>query len=311
MLSIDDNYFYCEKLKCLMRKQICLTRQAKAAPDAKMQKENFYRYKKADMYVSCLNCKQGEKVKKGTDKTGIPKHLVNAPAHLNKKCEICGKVFYNNERISIGSWERKRFCSDKCIKEHNRNKSAKKRKKIKEMAEKIEKYESKQEGLQMSDSKTSWMCPGNNQEDIGAEDCFSCVAEAINNVDSDPDNICLNCTGRIKAMEWGKGYSRSKTNEYLETVRKPHLEFDDSIIKTMLAGDDVVNHPKHYTSHPSGVECITVTEHMDFLTGNAMKYLWRAGNKGDKIQDLKKAIWYLERAVDKELKKEAANGCKY
>lgn len=58
--------------------------------------------------------------------------------------------------------------------------------------------------------------------------------------------------------------------------------------------------PNHYKSHPSGIECIQITEHMDFLSGNAMKYLWRAGLKDDKIQDLKKAAWYIQRLIDKE-----------
>lgn len=61
--------------------------------------------------------------------------------------------------------------------------------------------------------------------------------------------------------------------------------------------NDPVNHPKHYTSHPSGVECITVTEHMNFNLGNAMKYIWRAGDKGNLIEDLKKAQWYLTREI--------------
>lgn len=61
--------------------------------------------------------------------------------------------------------------------------------------------------------------------------------------------------------------------------------------------NDPVNHPKHYTSHPSGVECITVTEHMNFNLGNAMKYIWRAGDKGNMIEDLKKAQWYLTREI--------------
>ena len=60
---------------------------------------------------------------------------------------------------------------------------------------------------------------------------------------------------------------------------------------------DVINHPPHYTSHPSGVECITVTEHMNFCLGNAMKYIWRAGEKGNKLEDLKKARWYLDREI--------------
>jgi hypothetical protein len=62
---------------------------------------------------------------------------------------------------------------------------------------------------------------------------------------------------------------------------------------------DNVNKPKHYTSHPSGVECIQIAEHHDFLIGNAIKYLWRAGIKSTdtEIQDLKKAIWYIERKI--------------
>lgn len=63
--------------------------------------------------------------------------------------------------------------------------------------------------------------------------------------------------------------------------------------------NDPVNHPKHYTSHPSGVECITVTEHMNFNLGNAMKYLWRAGQKDGLLQDLKKAQWYLDREIQR------------
>lgn len=60
---------------------------------------------------------------------------------------------------------------------------------------------------------------------------------------------------------------------------------------------DSVNHPRHYTSHPSGVECIAVTEHMNFCVGNAVKYLWRAGLKGDALEDLKKARWYIDREI--------------
>ena len=67
---------------------------------------------------------------------------------------------------------------------------------------------------------------------------------------------------------------------------------------------DPVNHPKHYTEHPSGVECIEVTEHFDFLIGNVIKYCWRAGLKdgSSKIQDLNKAKFYIDRAIAKEEK---------
>jgi len=60
-----------------------------------------------------------------------------------------------------------------------------------------------------------------------------------------------------------------------------------------------VDHPKHYNSHPSGVECIDVVEHMPFNVGNAIKYLWRADHKGASIEDLKKAAWYINREIER------------
>jgi hypothetical protein len=60
-----------------------------------------------------------------------------------------------------------------------------------------------------------------------------------------------------------------------------------------------VNHPKHYTSHPSGIECIQITEHMGFNLGNAIKYIWRSDLKGKSTEDLEKAIWYIQRELSK------------
>jgi hypothetical protein len=69
---------------------------------------------------------------------------------------------------------------------------------------------------------------------------------------------------------------------------------------------DSVNHPKHYNSHPSGVECIQVVEHMTFNVGNTVKYLWRAGLKTSghgpaaaRLEDLRKASWYLDREIQR------------
>lgn len=67
----------------------------------------------------------------------------------------------------------------------------------------------------------------------------------------------------------------------------------------MMNHHDPVNHPKHYTNHPSGIECITITEHMSFNLGNALKYIWRSDLKHDAIEDLKKARWYLDREIAK------------
>ena len=62
---------------------------------------------------------------------------------------------------------------------------------------------------------------------------------------------------------------------------------------------DSVNRPSHYTSHPSGVECIQITEHMNFNLGNAIKYIWRAGLKDSErpMLDLAKANWYIDREI--------------
>jgi len=74
---------------------------------------------------------------------------------------------------------------------------------------------------------------------------------------------------------------------------------------------DPVNHPKHYTSHPSGVECIEVTEHFNFNKGNAIKYIWRSSDKGKEVEDLRKARWYIDREIARILngeKSEVGNG---
>lgn len=63
--------------------------------------------------------------------------------------------------------------------------------------------------------------------------------------------------------------------------------------------NDAVNHPKHYTAHPSGVECIQITEHMGFNLGNAIKYIWRADLKNEAIEDLRKSLWYIQREITK------------
>jgi hypothetical protein len=67
---------------------------------------------------------------------------------------------------------------------------------------------------------------------------------------------------------------------------------------------DPINHPSHYTSSPARcaecgrqIECIDVAEHWNFCLGNCLKYLWRAGLKGDALEDLRKARFYLDREI--------------
>jgi hypothetical protein len=71
---------------------------------------------------------------------------------------------------------------------------------------------------------------------------------------------------------------------------------------------DPVNHPPHYTQHPSGVECIQITEHFNFCLGNVIKYVWRAGlkRKSRRLEDLKKARFYLDREIEREQNAQAS-----
>jgi Protein of unknwon function (DUF3310) len=70
---------------------------------------------------------------------------------------------------------------------------------------------------------------------------------------------------------------------------------------------DMVNHPPHYTAHPTGVECIDIIEHFTANIANAVKYLWRAGLKNpDPTEDLQKAAWYVAREIARVSKKAPA-----
>ena len=89
---------------------------------------------------------------------------------------------------------------------------------------------------------------------------------------------------------WEEYTSGSDQNERLKEVMK----------KAEGLLHDPVNHPTHYTNHKSGIECIQVTEYMNFCLGNAVKCIWRAGIKSDTpVEDLQKAIWYINREIER------------
>lgn len=78
-------------------------------------------------------------------------------------------------------------------------------------------------------------------------------------------------------------------------------KLSDKLIDEKDFEEDKINHPKHYTNHPSGVECIQITEHMNFNLGNALKYIWRSDLKNG-VEDLKKAAWYIQREIERRSK---------
>lgn len=64
---------------------------------------------------------------------------------------------------------------------------------------------------------------------------------------------------------------------------------------------DMVNHPKHYEDNSLKLEPIDILENLSFTVGNTLKYLIRAQDKGNEVQDLKKALWYHDRVTVDEL----------
>jgi hypothetical protein len=79
------------------------------------------------------------------------------------------------------------------------------------------------------------------------------------------------------------------------TIEKRHATFENY----QKNENDPVNNPKHYTGHPSKIECIQITEHMGFNLGSALKYIWRCDLKKDALEDLHKAAWYIQREIEK------------
>jgi hypothetical protein len=65
-----------------------------------------------------------------------------------------------------------------------------------------------------------------------------------------------------------------------------------------------VNHPQHYNQHPAGIECIDVIEEFGFNIGSAMKYLWRYELKDAPVEDLEKAVWYIQREIERRKKRD-------
>jgi len=101
-------------------------------------------------------------------------------------------------------------------------------------------------------------------------------------------------------MEWRSKHSMIHKEWAPSTTTLEDLMEDPTITETTSIPDaetDMVNEPPHYKAHASGVECIQITEHMSFCLGNAVKYIWRADEKGNAIEDLEKARWYIDREI--------------
>lgn len=117
--------------------------------------------------------------------------------------------------------------------------------------------------------------------------------------------ICNTC-------DWHKNnYCTNNDSEFFDTRTKstntcgnyyPALSITNAPlvnIETSVMTKETVNHPNHYNI--GGIEVIDFIESWDlnFSLGNAIKYIARAPYKNDKIEDLKKARWYIDREIQR------------
>ena len=89
---------------------------------------------------------------------------------------------------------------------------------------------------------------------------------------------------------------RQKEDSSKETVQVPTDEHMDKMYGNIK--HDAVNHPSHYTRGKIEVIDFIEDQQLPYHLGNVIKYIARAGYKGDKLEDLKKARWYLDRYIN-------------
>lgn len=103
-----------------------------------------------------------------------------------------------------------------------------------------------------------------------------------------------------KVREEAEDAELGLTGRHITTPWPEALDNGTAIFPTKTQNtSDPVNHPAHYTAHPSGVEPILITRHETFLRGNVLKYVMRAPYKGRELEDLLKARTYLNWEVER------------
>ena len=142
---------------------------------------------------------------------------------------------------------------------------------------------------------------------------------SIDDVDQIDVRFSLDGINKVVIIHHTNGENESFNIGYNQEIKKEVISFIHELasINEINTGmnrlpqmEDKVNSPSHYTGHPSGIECIDITEHYDFCVGNSIKYLWRSGlkkeagisDKEKEIEDLKKASYYINRKI-KQLEK--------
>lgn len=96
-----------------------------------------------------------------------------------------------------------------------------------------------------------------------------------------------------------------KKEETVQTIAEKIVKaIEEPEVKVTPKKEDVINHPSHYTRGNIEVIDFIEDQQLPYHLGNVIKYIARAGHKGDKLEDLKKARWYLDRYINEVMQHE-------
>ena len=96
----------------------------------------------------------------------------------------------------------------------------------------------------------------------------------------------------------------SKVPKKKEVTVEPVEQTIEELVVELPKKEDVINHPSHYTRGKIEVIDFIEDQQLPYHLGNVIKYVARAGYKGDKLEDLKKARWYLDRYINEVMQHE-------
>lgn len=102
-------------------------------------------------------------------------------------------------------------------------------------------------------------------------------------------------------------YSKVPKKKAVQTIAEKVVQtIEEQEVKTveLPKKEDVINHPSHYTRGKIEVIDFIEDQQLPYHLGNVIKYIARAGYKGDKLEDLKKARWYLDRYINEVMQHE-------
>lgn len=122
---------------------------------------------------------------------------------------------------------------------------------------------------------------------------ISTLLESDPNAEATPDAYAPPRTRTSDISPQRGDDNRIDRRSFAPGPKEPVSDVHESGTSSPAPSEDAIN-PSHYRKHPSGIECIEVTRHMNFNVGNAIKYIWRHLDKGDPIENLQKAQWYID-----------------